>query len=273
MTAEVLRVGTATAYYAMVRAGTLAFEAPNSPSDVSIFFVVRGLATIEMELGQRFEINERAAFFYRAGVSGTASWPVDSAFVGIRVPEEVLAEMGAQPSTYYGSLNTCRFLSVPTVNFLKTIALNDASPTALSGYFVERMVQEMVGSLFLSHLGVETESVPSQTHLYQQAISIMTVKRDDPRLTPGTVARDLSVSIRKLQREFNARNDSPAGRIRKLRVELALQLLQNSAYDALSVEQIAKHSGFSSARQLRAALAAAGHAAPRQMRCNSEDKA
>lgn len=269
MTAEVLRVGTSTAFYAMVRAGTIRFEVPSSPSDVTVFFVDRGKATVEMGPGERIELNERAVFFYRSGVGGTASCPVESAFIGIRVPEDVLAEMGAQPGTDYGSLNTSEFLSKPAANFLKTIAWNDSSPTALSGYFVERMVQEIVGSLFLSHVGLDNESVPSQTHLYQRAISIMTAKRDDPRCNPGTVARDLNVSIRKLQREFTVRNDSPAGRIRNLRVELAVQLLQNSAYDALSVDQIAKHSGFASARQLRTSLAAAGHLAPRNVRENS----
>lgn len=266
MSSDVLQVGNSKAFYSMVRPGSMKFESPSDPSDVTLFFPVRGSTLIEIENGDELEVHSNSAFFYLSGVRGKASWPVESTFVGVCVPEEILAEMGVEPDLTFGLLEVGSFLSTPAVNFLKSVALNDSNATALSAYFIEKLMQELVGSFFLSHACLASEPVLDRAHLYQTAVSVITAKRADPALSSRSVAADLNISLRQLQREFRTRGVSPAELIRKLRAELAVQHLQNRAYDALSIEQIAKYCGLSSSQQLRSALAATGHPTPRRIR-------
>ena len=266
MSTEVLQVGNSRAFYSMVRPGSMKFESSSDPSDVTLFFPVRGSVIIEVDNGHGLEVEINSAFFYRSGVRGKASWPIESTFVGVCVPEEILAEMGVQPDFKFGLLEVGSFLSTPAVSFLKSVALNESNATALSAYFIEKLMQELVGSFFLSHAGLASEPAPDRAHLYQTAVSVITAKRADPTLSSKSVAADLNISLRQLQREFQSRGVSPAELIRKLRAELAVQHLQSRSYDALSIEQIAKYCGLTSSQQLRSALASTGYPTPRRIR-------
>lgn len=96
----------------------------------------------------------------------------------------------------------------------------------------------------------------SEEPLYQRAFRLMVAQASDPKCSPATLAADLSVSLRNLQRAFSQEGTSVAGMLRKLRLDTAQQLLATPEGQASSLEQVAKRSGFTSRATLQRALRA-----------------
>lgn len=94
----------------------------------------------------------------------------------------------------------------------------------------------------------------------------MLLHREDPQFTIAELAAELHVSLRHLQRAFAKNGTTPGDALRRLRVEFAESLLRNPDYTVLTIEEIAAHSGFSSALQLRRALRAEGLPSPTMIR-------
>lgn len=80
--------------------------------------------------------------------------------------------------------------------------------------------------------------------LYRRAVDHIDTHLQNPDLTPKTVAGGIGISQRYLQAVFAARGHTPSAFIRQRRVKAARQVLENPAFLALSIAQIAYAHGF-----------------------------
>jgi AraC-like DNA-binding protein len=127
-------------------------------------------------------------------------------------------------------------LLVPgTADFATTSSMVgvDRYLAALAGLVLRTCVRKPTGEL------AQMELIRARTD------AIILEQAADPRLTPGSIASQLSVSLRQLYRAFSG-TDSPAARIRRRRLERAAELL-TAGPEGGNVEQIAKECGFASA--------------------------
>lgn len=151
-------------------------------------------------------------------------------------------------------------LTVGLRSFAQALVGASVQPTVYTDYLIERLLAEMVfGVLAESSAAVAASRRASPL---EQARSMMVVRRSDPTLRIDEIARQLHMSERQLQRTFAAVGSSPADELRRLRVELATELLTRPEYAALTIEEVAMHSGFGRSSSLRRAFVAYGLPAP-----------
>lgn len=154
----------------------------------------------------------------------------------------------------------------PMVAFaLETMQASAAARTRLGDYYVERLLQEMLQGL----LATSDRSAPlsrAAQDPYRQALTVMSAQFADAGLTIVAIAEAVSLSPRQLERHFHRRHTTIRRELRRIRIERATLMLQDSDYSMLSVEQVAQHVGFSGASSLARALANDGHGSPTTLR-------
>ncbi|RWR19192.1 helix-turn-helix domain-containing protein [Microbacterium enclense] len=155
----------------------------------------------------------------------------------------------------------------PFFAFAWTVAMETAPQTGLSMYFTERLLQEMLTGVIVASIRVQ-DGLPGHQP-YVAAMSMITAQAGDPMLTPSSIAEELNLSLRTLQRHFSAQNTTIEARIRSVRVEQAVRLLEDRVYDSLSVERIAQACGFSNGSSLARAFASEGRLSPTVVRESS----
>lgn len=152
--------------------------------------------------------------------------------------------------------------------FVSALVGRGAVPTVYTDYLVEKLLAEMVFGAVLeggrADAGVAREAAARDSRPLERARTIMLLRRGDPSFGIEELARELHMSTRQLQRVFASDGVSPADELRRLRVELAQELIAGDAYAPLTVEEIATHSGFGTAAALRRAFAAQGLPSPRR---------
>lgn len=149
--------------------------------------------------------------------------------------------------------------------FAESLVHRPEVQTRVSDYVVERLLVEMAYGVLLEHR--ETDAAGSHAvRPMHRARMLMLLNRADPDYGLQELARDLHVSTRHLQRLFAKEGTSPAAELRNLRAELALSLLRDPQYDALTTSQIATHAGFTNAAAMRRGLHAIGAPTPHAAR-------
>jgi AraC-like DNA-binding protein len=110
---------------------------------------------------------------------------------------------------------------------------------------VDRYLAALAGLVLRTCVRKPTGELAQMELIRARTDAIILEQAADPRLTPGSIASQLSVSLRQLYRAFSG-TDSPAARIRRRRLERAAELL-TAGPEGGNVEQIAKECGFASA--------------------------
>jgi AraC-like DNA-binding protein len=182
----------------------------------------------------------------------------------LELPRSAVGEY-IEPATPAAVLVQNSAVLTPARAFFRSLLETGLDLNRLSSYFVEKLVWEMVASVFLEGRGVGSVEVPN-TGLLSRAITQIAAYRTDRSLTPEAVAASLNISMRQLQRVFAATGSTPSREIRRQRMELAVSMLESEAYAVLNVSQIAHHSGFADAAELRRALVSFGYPNPRELR-------
>lgn len=204
------------------------------------------------------------AIFVPAGVAETIEWTRFTEIIAVWVPMSALSELLNDATQRPMVLPRTPMLSAFRA-FAQSIARSAEDVSAISRYAIERLLTEMI---FGALLEVHPVKLPErgQASLIDRARSMMLMHREDAGYSIADLAAELHVSLRHLQRAFARTNTTPGDALRLMRVELAQSLLSNTDYAVLTIEEIALHSGFSSALQLRRALRAEGLPAPTALR-------
>ena len=153
----------------------------------------------------------------------------------------------------------------PAVAFAERAAIADTEPVSGFGnYYFERLLQEMVLGVVVE--GTRTAPTGLPPDHFRDAQSVIAAQRSDPLLSSRGLAEQLSLSTRQLQRAFQSRGTTVEREIRKARVEHAIGLLADPAYDRLSIEDVGRYSGFSGGSSLARAMAQTGSRSPAGVR-------
>lgn len=135
----------------------------------------------------------------------------------------------------------------------------------LAEYYLERLLQEMLLGL-LAELSTGPDVPKQSPGAYWRAVAILNAQFTDPTLTTNAIAESVNLSRRQLEREFAKHGTTVRSELRRLRVQLAKEMLTDSDYSMLSVDQIAKYVGFSGSSSLARAMAQSGLGAPTSFR-------
>lgn len=200
-----------------------------------------------------------------ASAGSTGSFPSSKCHLVITVPAQVLDGIGIE-APYVQSIDTHSALFWPFLTFAWTSATVKDRQTGLSLYFMERLLQEMIVGVVVASL--RTQSDRTDADMYSAALSVITARIGDPDLSAASVAAELNVSLRTLQRHFSTRGTTMDRSIRGARVRHALTLLRDPAYASLSVERIAHACGMANGSSLARAFAAEGHESPTRVRAS-----
>jgi AraC-like DNA-binding protein len=149
--------------------------------------------------------------------------------------------------------------------FAESLVQRPEVQTRVSDYVVERLLVEMAYGVLLEHRETDAAGFHAVRPMHR-ARMLMLLNRADADYGLQELARDLHVSTRHLQRLFAKEGTSPAAELRNVRAELALSLLRDPQYDALTTSQIAAHAGFTNAAAMRRGLHAIGAPTPQAAR-------
>lgn len=201
--------------------------------------------------------------FLPSTVERTLQWESSAELLAVWIPELLLQEftegevLGAV--TLFPSPLTIGFRT-----FAHAVARHSGESSSMSKYAIERLLTEMVFGSLLEQQSVETGQ--RQSSLVERARSVMLVHREDPDFSTTQLASELHISARQLQRAFARVGLTPGDMLRRMRVELAESMLRNSLYADLTIDEVSRYSGFTSALQLRRALRAEGSLSPTALR-------
>lgn len=190
-------------------------------------------------------------------------WEADADVLAVWVPELLLQEFieGATPSA---SLLYPSPLTIGFRTFAQAIVRHSDEGSSMSQYAIERLLAEMTFGALVEQQSVETGHRSSS--LVERARSVMLMHREDPRFSTPQLAAELHISPRQLQRAFSRAGIKPGDLLRRMRVELAESMLRNPLYSGLTVDEVSRYAGFTSALQLRRALQAEGSPSPTALR-------
>lgn len=196
--------------------------------------------------------------FLACGATPGREAPASDRSLHVIFPLGVLDGLDVDASIRY-DIDSSSALFWPFLVFTEALAVGGAVRTALANYYTERLLQEMIAGVAVASIG---QAASRPQHSYAAAMSMINASAGDSSLTPSRLAEDLNVSLRTLQRQFSRRGATVDRAIRQARVKLAMQLLTDPAYGALSVEKIALACGLSNGSSLARAFAAEGLVSP-----------
>jgi len=196
----------------------------------------------------------------------TLGWVSERDVLAVWIPERLLAEFLEDESPAATVLHATP-LTIGFRTFAHAVAQHRDEGSSMSQYAIERLLAEMTFGSLLEQHSVETSQRPSS--LIERARSIMLLHREDSGFSTRQLAAELHISPRQLQRAFARAGLTPGDMLRRMRVELAESMLRNPIYSGLTVEEVSRYAGFTSALQLRRALQAEGTPPPTMLRRES----
>lgn len=238
----------------------------------SLVFTVDGTMALVDDAADGAIVAERGEVWaFSRSASFDLAVEADAQLVLVTMPVQVLQEFGIEEEPSLWVMDPDSTMVSPALGFLREIAVQEQEVPSVAAYFMEKLVHEMVGGMMLENRGARF-AAPSRKGFFDQAMDYIAATAGDGSLTPATLAEELSLSLRQLQREFKRNNTSIATVILQHRIELAVRLLKDPKLDILPLEEIAQHSGFSSPVQLRRALRDAKAGSPSEIRSMPREK-
>lgn len=250
--------------------GTTVRRASTSAIQFAELLIPIGSALV-VRAGEEELVVRRDEVLYLVARDGYIAYAPHQCFaISVRVPlvmvKEYLGSLGE-----VGLLRGSALLKAIKAFLIGLLEPRDGELGRLPDYFAEKLVWEMVVSLLLESRGVGDSTRPGLGPL-DRALAHIAAHRADPALRPVALAQALNISTRQLQRTFSAVGKTPSGEIRRQRADLALSLLQDTAYDRLTVNQVAYYSGFADAAELRRAFHVLGYPAPSRARARPGER-
>lgn len=214
---------------------------------------------------ESWSLQQGQAFFTHGDADLIVDMPGVSRLITVSVPRDALPERVMDAGAGLTRVRTDSGLLAPIYGFVSQVRRIET--TELSGvarYYVERLLHEMVVALSvdLDRLG----DVPRGSDVFSRALALIAAQCTDRDLSASSLARDVSLSLRQLERTFSERGTTIGAVVRRTRVEHAISLLRREDYDALSIDQVAAYSGFANGSSLARAMRAEGHPSPARVR-------
>lgn len=256
--------GTVRIHELVMPAGAARPSFTPPPGPVGLHHVQSGAVRFETADGEQI-FQQGDAFVMASNAVPRCAAIGDLHLLSILVPAQVVEGVGAPAPGEVRAVSSDSALLEPAIDFARrAVAVDVDALTGFSSYYFERLLQEMVIGVLVE--GVRTVRVPQDPGLYGSALAVIVAQRSDAALTPGSIARQIRISLRQLQRVFSARGTTVEREIRRARVEHARDLLTDRAYDAMSIDEVGRYSGFAGGSSLARAMAAEGMPSPARLR-------
>jgi AraC-like DNA-binding protein len=182
----------------------------------------------------------------------------------IGLPLALISEVRA-PMVHLTVLGRDTSLITPVLGFLTSaIALDEDEISPFSAYYLERLLQEMLLGMLTAVGG--NHSAQERGSVYASAIGVITAQCADPGLVVADIAATVNQSSRQLERHFRAKGTTVGAEIRRARMNLASGLLVEASARGLSIDEVARLSGFSSGSTLARAFSKSGMRSPSAIR-------
>lgn len=258
--------GVTAVFKAEATAGRVTIGQRAGDDETVVCFVVSGNPRLVHDAGPALYTTPGSAWMHGNSSHFTVEWPEQGTLIGVVLPQHVLREIGIQGAPTIKDLGWGGVLREPIQHFLTSVTEGTDEIPSVAAHVMEKLVHDMVSGLVLEESGVVLTARTTTPPLFDQAMCLMVVQAGNSSMTPATLARELNVSLRHLQRAFQQRGTSIAERLRTTRTELAVRLLADSRGSGLSIDEVASRAGFSSVGHLRRTLKKAGYEAPTYLR-------
>ena len=176
--------------------------------------------------------------------------------LSIQLPQARLADRGVRVQSETQPIEDAASLGLPLRLFALSIVDSAWSPSGVGTLMVERTIEDLVVGLLLESDGYAMDGDDLRLGLRARARAQIDARHRDPDLTPATLAAQLGVSLRHLQRAFEGSGDTVAHEIGRARAESAAVLLTMPHSAGLTMAEVAARAGFSSTFELRAGFKA-----------------
>lgn len=245
----------------------IAFGAPDI---VLCFFVTRGV--VQVDDGSRRSFSAGSVFF-ATGVSRarfTITHP--STVVAIVLSAAVLNASGIEPPDDHGALSADSALVAATLTLTNAFTGSDVNTTEVAERHLARAIEELSVGIFLQSPGFRRADEPVSIDARAAALDVIEQRFVEPDLSPGSVAAALNVSVRHLQRAFQAGEETVSAAIRDRRTRAAVDILTDKHAAALSLVEVAGRCGFGTVGEMRRAVSAVTGLSPRALRVTAAEQ-
>ena len=223
---------------------------------VHLGFVLSGSIVITPHVGDQVVLVPGAACSISDWTGFHAQSSDGTRCLSLSLPSGRLLDRGVRVRSGRVQIEGTRSLKGPLRGFALAVADSSWTATPVGEAVAERMLEDLVVGMFLESAGYAIDSEDLRAGLRARALAVISERHREADLNPRSVAEQLAVSLRHLQRAFEDSGTSIAGAITERRARTAALLLVSPAAASLTVEEIARRSGFSSAFELRAAFRA-----------------
>lgn len=240
-------------------------EPSRTEERISLIFLLDGEVTF-VGSGQQLRAGQATCIPGRI-TSVRALTPVDVVHVIVRTA--MLAEHGVLPATIRFESALRSHLVAPMQAFFMAL-LNEPEPAGTEELTASSILNVIAVLLLedfrLAGVDPTCTTVPSRM---DRARRIIETSAGDAGLTPARVAEGVGVSVRTLQRLFTQEGLAVADEIRRRRVLIALEALQDPTRGPMPVGDAARLARFRSTRQFREAFKRETGSTPRGVRSAS----
>ncbi|WP_181419827.1 helix-turn-helix domain-containing protein [Arthrobacter psychrolactophilus] len=240
-------------------------QADGNDSLILVFILTGTMRLLEDETEPGLTAHPGQSWMYNRATEFQMEVLEEATFTAITLPVQVLRDFGIKEFPSLHALASIPSLAPAALGFVKQALEHELPISSVAGYFMEKLLHEMVGGIMLEDLGAKVTGTGRKS-TFDQAMAYIGATAGDRDLTPARLAEELSVSLRQLQREFKRNNLTIAEVMRNHRIDLAVKLLKDPKLEVLSLEKIAEHAGFSSLVQMRRTLHEAQLGKPREIR-------
>lgn len=221
---------------------------------VYITFVLAGRITVTPRDGEPTVMPPGAA----SAISDWRAFTIESSdgtrLLQLLMPTERLTERGAHLQSARFALDASQSLRAPLRGLALALADSSWTSSPLGELVAERTLHDLVAGMFLESEPYLLDPDDLRAGLRRRALSYIATHHREVTLNPRLVAEHLAVSLRHLQRAFEATGVSVARAIAARRADSAAVLLSAPGAAALTIEEVAQRAGFRSAFELRAAF-------------------
>lgn len=249
-------VGTTSVYFITQSAFRLRVAADPDRASVHLCFMLTNHVTVGLGGRKPETFGPGSALVITNWDSLEVDGPQPTRGLHLRLPRARLAERGVHFRSPAFRATTSTSLGKPLRAFASALVDASWNPTGIGTLTAERTIEDLVVGMFLETQGYGLDGDELRLGLRCRAISHIAAAHRDPELTPKSVAAQVSVSLRHLQRAFEGSGASITSEISKQRAHTAALLLAASGSNSLTTAEIARRSGFASTFELRAAVKA-----------------
>lgn len=254
-----------------VAATRLSFEPLTfgAPEIMLCAFVTRGAVEVHGSSRRSFAAG---SVFYATGFSPTRfviTHP--TTLLVVVLSAAVLNAAGIEAPLDHGPLASTSALVSATVSLASSFTTADVETSEVAERHLARAIEELTIGIFLQSAGFRRSEEPAVIDARAAALDVIEQRFAEAELSPTEVAAALNVSVRHLQRAFQAGAETVSAAIRERRTRAAVDVLTDRNATALSLPEVAARSGFGTVGEMRRAVSAVTGLSPRILRANATD--